>query len=71
MVEGSDEVDGDIGNIYRPTTQSASPRLPEVCVTDMEEEEQDLFPMTDFGTPRSVKIKRMTFRVTRNLSHQI
>ena len=58
MVEGSDEVDGDIGNIYRPTTPSALPHLPEVCVTDMEDEEQDLFPMTDFGTPRLVKIKK-------------
>ena len=53
MLEECSEVDGDIGNIYRPGTPSASLHLPEVCVTDMED--QDLFQMTDFGTPRSVK----------------
>ena len=56
MLEESDEVDADIGNIYRPGSPSASPQLPEVCVTDMED--QDLFPMTDYGTPRSVKMRK-------------
>ena len=69
MLEESDEVDADIGNVYRPGSPSAMPHLPEVCVTDMED--QDLFPMTDYGTPRWVKIKKNTFHVTRNLSHQI
>ena len=52
MLEESDEVDADIGNIYRLGTPSVSQHLPEVSVTDMED--QDLFPMTDVGTPRSV-----------------
>ena len=52
MLEESDEVDADIGNIYRLGTPSVSQHLPEVSVTDMED--QDLFPMTDVGTPRWV-----------------
>ena len=55
MLEECDEVEADIGNICRPATPSVSPHLPEVCVTDMED--QDLFQMTDFGTPRSVKFR--------------
>ena len=55
MLEECDEVEADIGNICRPATPSVSPHLPEVCVTDMED--QDLFQMTDFGTPRLVKLR--------------
>ena len=63
MLEECDEVDADIGNIYR--SPSASSHLPEVCVTDMED--QDLFQMTDFGTPRSVKLRIDVSRHTKSL----